>query len=179
MDGAGQRQRRCGGKIKAKEVCDACYGRYRSLHDWLEDTTGKVRAIDLESPSPGYSRRPARGRACEYIADFERIGRDALRRPQWKGRLKLFEIYYLHAMEYENAIKLVAVADGIFDYWMAEVKRAVGREFSRCGLFPPIAIFSCLACGATDRSRIGRLFQKRSHAESPMISCRDRRGVAG
>lgn len=51
--------------MKATEIFDTCYGRYRSLHEWLEDTTGKVRAIDLESPSSGYSWRPARGRACE------------------------------------------------------------------------------------------------------------------
>jgi hypothetical protein len=68
--------------MKTAEIFDTCYGRYRSLHEWLEDTTGKVRAIDLESPSSGYSRGPARERACEYIADFERIGRRSLRRLQ-------------------------------------------------------------------------------------------------
>jgi hypothetical protein len=127
--------------MKATEIFDTCYGRYRSLHDWLEDTRGKVRAIDLESPSSGYSWRPARGRACEYLADFERIGRQSLRRPQWKGRLKLFEIYFLHSMEYRNAIKLVGVAEGTFDYWTQEVKRSAGSEFSRCGLFPPSSYF--------------------------------------
>ena len=127
--------------MKATEIFDTCYGRYRSLHEWLEDTTGKVRAIDLESPSSGYSWRPARGRACEYLADFERIGRQSLRRPQWKGRLKLFEIYFLHSMAYRNAIKLVGVAEGTFDYWMQEVKRSAGREYSRCGLFPPSRYF--------------------------------------
>ena len=66
--------------MKATEVFDTCYGRYRSLHDWLEDTTGKVRAIDLESPSSGYSWRPARGRACEYVTDCERIGRYSARK---------------------------------------------------------------------------------------------------
>src|SRR5271154_6790248 len=128
--------------MKATEIFDTCYGRYRSLHDWLEDTTGKVRAIDLESPSSGYSWRPARGRACEYLAEFERIGRQSLRRPQWKGRLKLFEIYFLHSMEYRNAIKLVGVAEGTFDYWLQEVKRSAGREFSRCG--GPASPGSCL-----------------------------------
>jgi hypothetical protein len=88
-------------------------------------------------PASGYSWRPARGRACEYIADFERIGRRSLGRPQWKGRLKLFEIYFLHSMEYRNAVKLVGLAEGTFDYWLQEVKRSAGREFSRCGLFPP------------------------------------------
>ncbi len=107
------------------------------MHDWLDDTTGKVRAIDLESPSSGYSWRPACERACEYVADFERIGRQALRRPQWKGRRKLFEIYFLHSMEYRIAIKLVGVAEGTFGYRAQEVKRSAGREFSRCGLFPP------------------------------------------
>jgi hypothetical protein len=34
-------------------------------------------------------------RACEYVADFERMGRHALKRPEWKRRLKLFEIYFL------------------------------------------------------------------------------------
>jgi hypothetical protein len=110
------RKRRCEAKMKAKEVFDARYGRYRSLRDGTEDTAREVRAIDLESPSSGYWWRPARGRSCEFVADFERIGRDALRRPQWEGRLKLVEIYYLHTMEYENAIKLVGVADGTFDY---------------------------------------------------------------
>jgi hypothetical protein len=127
--------------MKAREIFDTCYRRYHSLHDWLEDTTGKLRAIDLESPSSGYSWRPARGRACQYIADCEGIGRDALRRPEWKGRLKLFEIYYLHTMEYKNAIRLVGVADGTLDYWAQEVKRAAGREFSLCGLFSPSQYF--------------------------------------
>jgi hypothetical protein len=44
-------------------------------------------------------------------------------------------------MEYKNAIKLVGVADGTFDYWAQEVKRATGREFPRCGLFPPSRYF--------------------------------------
>jgi hypothetical protein len=53
----------------------------------------------------------------------------------------LFEIYFLHAMEYREAIKLVGVAEGTFDYWLQEVKRAVGRELSRCHLFPPSKYF--------------------------------------
>ena len=127
--------------MKASEVFDACHGRYRSLQEWLEESTGKVRAVNLDSPSSGYQWRPVPSRACEFVADFERIGKQALRRPQWKGRLKLFEIYFLHAMEYREAIKLVGVAEGTFDYWLQEVKRAVGRELSRCNLFPPSKYF--------------------------------------
>ena len=77
----------------------------------------------------------------EYVADYERIGRRALRRPEWKGRLKLFEIYFLSDVEYRRAITLVGVAAGTFDYWLGEVKRTLGREYSRTGLFPPSRYF--------------------------------------
>jgi hypothetical protein len=127
--------------MKAREVFDTCHARYRSLREWLTDSNGQVRALDLETPSSGYQWRPVRARASEYIADFERIGRRALQRPEWKGRLKLFEIYFLHSIEYRRAIPLVGVAEGTFDYWLQEVKRAVGSEFSRTGLFPPWRYF--------------------------------------
>ncbi|MGH9747464.1 MAG: hypothetical protein ACRD59_15320 [Candidatus Acidiferrales bacterium] len=127
--------------MKASEMFDVCQQRYRSLQEWLAESTGQIRALDMESPYTGYQWRPARARASEYVADYERIGREALCRPEWKGRLKLFEIYYIHSVEYRRAISLVGVAEGTFDYWMAEVKRAVGRELSRTGLFPPSRYF--------------------------------------
>jgi hypothetical protein len=127
--------------MKATEIFDVCHGRYRGLREWLADSAGQVRALDLGTPSSGYQWRPERSRASEYVADFERIGRRALRRPEWKGRLKLFELYFLHNMEYRRAITLVGVAVGTFDYWLQEVKRAAGAEFSRTGLFPPSRYF--------------------------------------
>lgn len=127
--------------MKASEVFDICHARYRGLRDWLADTTGTVRSIGLETPSSGYQWRPENARGCEYVADFERIGRHALRRPEWRGRLKLFEIYFLGHAEYKSAIREVGVAEGTFDYWHREVKRAVGAEFSRTGLFPPSHYF--------------------------------------
>ena len=127
--------------MKAKDVFEICHARYRGLQEWLAESAGEVRAVDLATPAQGYQWRPERGRAAEYVADFERIGRRALRRPEWRGRLKLFEIYFLHSLEYRRAIALVGVAAGTFDYWMAEVKRALGREFRRTGLFPPHLYF--------------------------------------
>jgi hypothetical protein len=44
-------------------------------------------------------------------------------------------------VEYRRAISLVGVAEGTFDYWMAQIKKAVGSEFSRTGLFPPWRYF--------------------------------------
>jgi hypothetical protein len=126
-----------GEPMKAAEVFDVCHARYRGLREWLSDTRGAVRSVDLDTPSSGYQWRPNRARACEYLADFERIGRHALRRPEWKGRLKLFETYFLIGADYRRAIGIVGVAEGTFDYWYQEVKRAIGAEFSRTGLYPP------------------------------------------
>ncbi|MBZ5696781.1 MAG: hypothetical protein LAN36_15655 [Acidobacteriia bacterium] len=127
--------------MKSTEIFDVCHARYRGLREWLKDATGAVRSLDMEKPSAGYQWRPDRARACEYVADFERIGRRALRRPEWKGRLKLFNVYFVRGAEYRRAIRLVGVAEGTFDYWYGEVKRALGSEFSRTGLYPPSRYF--------------------------------------
>jgi hypothetical protein len=127
--------------MKSIEVFDECHKRYRGLSKWVADSEGSVRSLELDKPSAGYQWRPVHARACEYIADFERIGRRALRRPEWKGRLKLFNVYFLRGAEYRRAIKLVGVAEGTFDYWYREVKRSVGTEFSRTGLYPPSRYF--------------------------------------
>lgn len=120
--------------MKPREMFDACHARYRGLRAFLG---GHMAAIDLESPSDGYQWRPERARAEEYVADFEMIAGRALRRPEWRGRLKLFRIYFLRDVEYRRAITLCGLSAGTFDYWVDEVKKACGREFARTGLFPP------------------------------------------
>jgi hypothetical protein len=127
--------------MKAMEMFDICHARYRGLCEWLADSSGAVRSPTLDMPASAYRWHPEGARGCEYIADFERIGRQALRRREWAGRLKLFEIYFLGRAEYRCAIRLVGVAEGTFDYWHREVKRALGAEFSRTGLFPPSRYF--------------------------------------
>ena len=127
--------------MKASEMFEVCHSRYRGLREFLKDTTGQVRSLGLLAPCVGYRWRPDRARACEYVADFERIGRQALRRPEWKSRLKLFEAYFLKGVEYRRAVSLVGVAEGTFDYWFQEVKRTLGAEYSRTGLFPPSRYF--------------------------------------
>ena len=124
--------------MKPKEMFDACYARYRTMRNFLG---GHVAAVDLDSPSEGYRWRPERARAEEYVADFERIALQALARPEWKGRLKLFRLYFLRRMEYKRAMTLVGVCPNTFDYWFAEVKKTCGRAFSRAGLYPPNRYF--------------------------------------
>jgi len=128
--------------MKPSDVFDDCHRRYRGLREWLADSTGSVRSLDLEKSVDQYLWRPDRARACDYIADFERIGRRSLTRPEWRGRLKLFEVYFVRGADYRRAIRLVGVAEGTFDYWYREVKRTIGREFSRTGLHPPSRYFN-------------------------------------
>jgi len=127
--------------MKAEDMFYECHARYRSLREWLADSSGAVRSIELGQPFGKYTWRPDRTRACEYVADFERIGREALRRPRWKGRLKLFEECFVRNVEYRRAVRAVGVSEVTFDYWYAEVKRAVGREFARKQLYPPWRYF--------------------------------------
>ncbi|MFZ0213092.1 MAG: hypothetical protein WBE20_12865 [Candidatus Acidiferrales bacterium] len=124
--------------MKAQEIFEVCHARYRGLRAFLK---GQMSSVDLDKPSAGYQWRPDRARAEEYVADFEMIAERALRRPEWKGRRKLFRIYFLYGVEYRRAITLVGVAPGTFDYWLGEVKKACGREFDRAGLFPPRRYF--------------------------------------
>lgn len=130
--------------MKAGEIFkmfNECHRCYRMLREWLKDSTGTVPSLNLEYPSPGYQWRPEPGRACEYVLDFERIGRRALGRSEWKGRLKLFNVYFVRGADYRRAVRLVGVSEHTFDYWYKEVKRSLGTEFSRTGLFPPTHYF--------------------------------------
>ncbi len=128
--------------MKAGEIFNDCHRCYRVLREWLKDSTGTVPSLNLENPSQGYQWRPEPGRACDYVLDFERIGRRALSRSEWKGRLKLFNVYFVRGADYRRAIRLVGVAESTFDYWYKEVKRSLGdgifahRPVSALAIFP-------------------------------------------
>lgn len=156
--------------MKSSEMFEVCHARYRSLRNQLKDGAGQVQSLELDKPASGYFWRPSRARACEYVADFERIGRHALRRQEWKGRLKLFEIFFLQGAEYRRAISLVGVAEGTFDYWFQQVKRTVGAEFSRTGVFPPSQYFRA----QNRRSCVGKSETVLAGRNQPGASARER-----
>lgn len=124
--------------MKPQEIFDVCHGRYRSLREFLK---GRLAAVNLDTPSDSYHWRPDRARAEEFCADYEMIADRVLSRPDWKGRRKLFRVYFLRNCEYHRAVTLTGVSEGTFDYWLNEVKKTLGRAFDRAGLFPPGAYF--------------------------------------
>ena len=127
--------------MRSNEIFETCHHKYIGLRNWLQHSTGSLRSMDLEHPATAHRWRPERGKACEYVADFERIGRWRLRRPEWSGRLRLFEIYFIEGFEYQKARSAIGVPEGTFDYWYQEVKKTLGAEFSRTGLYPPSRYF--------------------------------------
>jgi len=55
--------------------------------------------------------------------------------PRRKGTFEVFEIYFLGGTDYRRAISLVDVAEGTFDDWLQDVKKAAGGEYSCTGLY--------------------------------------------
>jgi hypothetical protein len=126
--------------MRPQDVFEVCLERYRGLRDWVGRGIGAVQ-LDVPAASGGYQWRPDRARAADYVADFERAGQRVLARPNWKGRRRLFEIYFCRGVEYRRAIAMVGVSTGTFDWWVSEIKKTVGRELGRAGLFPPSRYF--------------------------------------
>lgn len=124
--------------MKPREIFDICLARYRGLGKGIGR---RMAGVDMTRPSNGYLWRPENVRAAEYVADFEAAGARALKRSEWKGRRKLFVIYFLSELDYKRAIKLVGVSENTFEYWASQVKKAVGQECARVGLFPPQEYF--------------------------------------
>lgn len=124
--------------MRVQNVFDVCLAQSRRL----QSATGRsIAAVDLKKPSKGYLWRPEPSRAVEYVADFEKAAARALRAPEWKGRRKVFRIYFWRGIDYRRAAMLVGVSNGTFDYWIKDVKKAVGQECMRVGLYPPARYF--------------------------------------
>lgn len=79
----------------------------------------------------------------------------------------------LRSLEFEFKFVL-CVAEGTFEHWFREVKRSVGTEFSRTGLFPPGRYFQSRGSAAAERHVLGsvavtRAGEKTSQQRNPQI----------
>ena len=85
----------------------------------------------------GYSRP----KMSDYLADFELAGRRALNQPGWEQRRRLFQTYYVDDTSYQGTLKLLRIRPGVFEYWSMEIKKHVGKELARAGIYPPDRYF--------------------------------------
>jgi hypothetical protein len=88
-----------------------------------------------------YQWRVERARSAEYVADFALIGERALRRRS-SGRTRLFKLYFLELKSYKEAMRLLGIGEGTFDYWSREIRKQVGRALFHAGLYPPERYFN-------------------------------------
>ena len=77
----------------------------------------------------------------DYLADFELAGRRALNQPGWEPRRRLFQTYYVDDVSYRGTLRLLRIRPGVFDYWSMEIKKCVGEELDRAGIYPPDRYF--------------------------------------
>jgi hypothetical protein len=117
---------------------DVCHRRYVFCKSRMENQA----AIINPAASAKHGNKPDNSpKVAEYVADFQLAGDAALCRTTWLPRRQLFRVYYCELVEYREAIRQLRVKPGTFDRWMWEVRRTVGRELARRGIYPPHSYF--------------------------------------
>ncbi len=108
----------------------------RSVHGW------RIPAItphgdDAMRAEDGRKRPQVLPTPGDYMSDFALYGKRVL----VPSRLILFQTYYLSGAEYTAARKHVKISERGWEQWTWEIRREVGRELLRCGVFPPRRYF--------------------------------------
>jgi len=57
------------------------------------------------------------------------------------SRMAMFRVYYLGGAEYQVARRHLGISEVTWADWAEEIRRSVGRELTRMGLFPPAKYF--------------------------------------
>jgi hypothetical protein len=115
--------------VRPGDIFDVCLETVRRYQLSL-GAPGAIRTDACAKDGPGQTGN----RRAEYIADFGLAARRALTHD---GRRRLFALYYLDGVPYRIAIRVLKLKPGTFDRWCYEVRRSVGKELARAGLFPP------------------------------------------
>ena len=139
------------------EIFDVTLRRVRECQAIAEG----LRAATMIWAPTGGTRRVG-NRVAEFVAEFALAGRQALgRNPRWRARAELFRLYYAEGRPYSQAredlaqfLKVDKLSPGTFDFWAAEIKKAVAPEIRRRGLFPPRLYFG--ECGPLEAEREAR-----------------------
>jgi len=135
------KKRRGTTNMKTEFAFDICWEIYKGAREVLETKRG-LYAFELSSSNEKYLWRPdLRPRLSEYVADFALAGAAALDAPRWASRLVLFRIYYLAGADYHRARHFLGLSEYSWSQWVDQVRRTVGKELLRRGIFPPRKYF--------------------------------------
>jgi hypothetical protein len=134
---------------------DVCHDVYCAAREAIDT---RIPTLNAES-SGKYEWRPDRmPRLAEYVCDFARAGERALggglQQEKNKGRqaeacptlfrasrMAMFRVYYLGGAEYHAARRHLGISEFTWADWAEEIRRRVGRELTRSGVFPPSKYF--------------------------------------
>jgi hypothetical protein len=120
--------------MKPATAFDVCHEVYASAREIMNS---RMATIQMAHASKFLWRPDLRPRLVEYVADFARAGERALA----PSRLILFRLYYLGGCEYERARQRMGLSEVGWTNWTEEIRRDVGRELLRAGMFPPARYF--------------------------------------
>ena len=112
----------------AEYVCDFARAGERALgfHP-LEGKSNGRQADGLHSFT-------TRACAAEYGASLSQ-------RPLRASRMAMFRVYYLGGADYQAARRHLGISELTWADWAEEIRRDVGRELTRAGVFPPSRYF--------------------------------------
>lgn len=134
---------------------DVCHDVYEAAREAIDS---KIPTLNAES-SGKYQWHPDRmPRLAEYVCDFARAGERALglepfsrtargrldgaRATSFRAsRMAMFRLYYLGGAEYHAARRQMGISEITWADWAEEIRRLVGRELTRAGVFPPSKYF--------------------------------------
>jgi hypothetical protein len=120
--------------MKPSTAFDICHEVYASAREIMDS---RMATIQMERASKFLWRPDRRPRLVEYVADFARAGEKSLA----PSRLILFRLHYLGGCEYELARQRMGLSEVGWTNWTDEIRRDVGRELLRAGMFPPSRYF--------------------------------------
>lgn len=80
-------------------------------------------------------RAPQITKVMAFCLDFELAGGKALKGHQ--KRLLMFQFHFCGQGDKERTKKALRIGESTFWYWSGEIKKAVGRELRKRGLYPP------------------------------------------
>jgi hypothetical protein len=125
----------------AEYVCDFALAGERAL------LGGDARA---ERNRGGQRGRPVllRAKAGNCGAGFSRgwqprdgFSRESLTCVSRASRMTMFRLYYLGGAEYQAARRQMGISEITWADWAEEIRRRVGSELTRAGMFPPAKYF--------------------------------------
>jgi DNA-directed RNA polymerase specialized sigma24 family protein len=116
--------------MRPSEIFDKCLERVREY----QASAASIRSVRFDVEVNGGPTRTGNVTA-EYVAEFVLCARRSLKR--WPRRIDVFQLYFVEDRTVEEVMKALAIPEGTLKGWSNEVKKVVGSELKRSGLYPP------------------------------------------